>query len=70
MSVELAATTLVSILVCNVWLMAGSLVLSLAIDRGRVRRPRQVVHAVVLMAIWPWLLMLRNRRSIVKNLAA
>lgn len=69
MSLQLAATTLGSILLFNIWLMAGSLVLSQAIDRQRLRQPRQVLHAVVLMAIWPWLLLHCWRRADVKSLA-
>lgn len=66
MSFLVAAATLGSILFLNLWLMAGSLVLSRAIDRRDVARPKQVVHSVVLMAGWPWLIWLSWRHAAVK----
>ena len=56
MSFSVAITALGAIVFLNLWLLAGSLVLSRAIDRRETRRPRQMVHAVLLMAAWPWLL--------------
>ena len=43
------------ILASNLWVAVGCVVLVAAIDRAVVGRPSSLIHSIVLMCMWPWL---------------
>ena len=52
------------VLACNLWVAVGCVVLVAAIDRAVVERPRNLIHSIVWMCLWP-VLLLKGVRALI-----
>ena len=54
------------ILASNLWVAVGCVALVAAIDRAVVERPRNLIHSIVWMCVWP-VLVIKGVRAVVSG---